>query len=377
METYRLLRRPTAKDLYSLWMERSSPYSLSIFISEDYYSSPRLTDNWDVIDFIAECVTRCKYLHLSGPRVCDGVPKQLACLNITIFPYLEGLFLSSGCFHSLKFDDTFSTLRFPNLRQLGISGAESGDVDQMVHLHNPLVTHLSCEKYLFERLRAVRPTEDFANLVELDVLLLWSLRNKKPPSPTPPKVVLKLPQLRILTISENFQLHQTAAFLRGICAPGVAVLKIVGDPLIPCDFLEPSQDFTFLEEFVNQSPGIQRLELAHNLFHCGNFMAPRSPLYQVPFIQLSITVRIRPWADSWTYHGETYKKKGLEVVYEMTHGESGLAQFFLTMLIGWSKEKTEQSVLGRTDVSAWKTSFWAGEAGNDYRRRRNQTLVRF
>lgn len=375
IETYRLLCKDTSENLYKLWMDRSSPYSLSIFVSEDYYSSHRLAENGDVTDFIAACATRCKYLHLSGPQVCDGVLKQLACSRDATFPYLEGLFLSSGCFHSLKLDDAIAGVQFPNLRQLGICGADNGRIDHMLHLHNPAVTHLSCDGYFFERLRADRPDSDFENIVELDVLLLLSSKNIKLAYPLPP--ALGLPRLRILTISENFQLEQTATFLGSISTPALATLKIVGDPLVPCDFLEPSQDFTFLETFVAQAPGIQRVELAHNLFHCTNFLSPKSKLHQVPFVQLTVTVRIRPWADCWTYHGDTYKKKGLEVAYEMSQGDAGLAQFFLTMLVGLSKDKSPEGGLGKRDVGSWKTAFWAGEAGKDHRRRRNQTLVRF
>lgn len=374
METYKLSLKDTAENLYSLWMERSSPYSLAIFISQDYYSGIRLTENLDVTDFIADCATRCKYLHLSGPQVCDGVLKQLACLKDTSFPYLEGLYLSSGCFHSLQLDDATSLVQFPNLRQLAICGADRGGIDHMLHLYNPLVTHLSCDGYFLDRLRAGRPVTDFANITELDVLLLLMLKSIKQISSL---ASLELPRLRILTISENFKLEQTASLLGSISTPALVILKITGDPLIPCDFLEPSQDFSFLEDFVAQAPGLQRVELAHNLFHCDNFLSPRSRLHQVPFVQLQVTVRIRPWADCWTYHGDHYKKKGLEVAYEMSKGESGLAQFFLTMLVGLSKDNNSEIGLGKRDLSAWKTSFWAGEAGKDHRRRRNQTLVRF
>ncbi|KAF5323974.1 hypothetical protein D9611_008240 [Ephemerocybe angulata] len=387
IETYRLLHTSSAMDIYNLWLDRSSPHSLSIFISEDYYSSPRLLDNEIIINFLADCVTRCRYLHLSGPRVCCGIPKQLACRESTVYPNLQGLFLSSGCFHALKLEGTLTSIRFPNLRQLGISGADTAGTEHLLQLYNPNITHLSCEGHFFERLRLDRPMEDFANLVELDVLLLWSKERATAHAPSPSSAEatyrLAFPRLRILTVSENFQLDQTASFLTCISTPSLAVLKITGDPLIPCDFLESSHDFTFLEDFVAQAPFLERLELTHNLFHCDTFFSPKSRLHAIPFVQLSVTVRIRPWADCWTYHGEGYKKKGLDVVYEMSQGETGLAQFFLTMLVGWAKAKgvegkADEGVgLGKRDVSTWKTSFWAGEAGKDYRKRRNQTLVKF
>ncbi|KAJ3499569.1 hypothetical protein NMY22_g19498 [Coprinellus aureogranulatus] len=381
METSRLICRDAAKKIYGLWMERTSPYSLALFVFEDYYSDAQLAEHPGVAEFIAKCAARCKYLYLSGPQVCEGVLKQLACLNDAIFPYLEGLYLSSGCFHSLKLDYAVSRIQFPNLRQLGVCGTDHGDIDHMRYLYNPLTTHLSCDGYLLERLLASRPGTDFNDLTELDVTLFSLSDDRNYPVPPPPQFnSLDLPQLKILTVSENYLLDRTASFLGSISSPALSVLKIQGSPLIPCDFLEPSQDLTFLEDFVSQTPLLKRLELSHNLFHCDNFLTPHSKLYQIPFVQLSVTVRIRPWADCWTYHGERYKKKGLEVAYEMSQGGTGPGQLVLTMLVGWSKEKEKggpEVGLGKRDVSAWKTSFWAGEAGKDHRRRRNQTLVRF
>lgn len=382
LETYRLLHSPTAIDLYKLWMDRSSPHSLSISISEDYYSTPRFTDNQTVIDFLSHSATRCRYLHLSGPRICADVPKRMTSEPGATFPHLEGLFLSSGCFHSLKLDKSLSLIRFPNLRQLGITGAGSAGIGNLLQVYNANISHLSCEDEVFRLLRDVFRPEDFCSLVELDIHLLWSRQPRDEGQFIgATRDILELPHLRILTVSENFQLDQTVSLLYTLSTPRLSVLKITGDPLVPCDFLEPAHDFSFLEDFLARTPSLRRLELTHNLFHCETFFDPQSRIHAVPIVQLSVTVRIRPWADCWTYHGERYKNKGLDVVYEMAQGEMGLAQFFLTMLVGWVRDVKGEPVsgmcLGKRDVSAWKTSFWAGEAGKDYRRGKNHTLVKF
>ena len=323
-------------------MERTSVGSLELWISEDCYSSPRLLERGGqghgdgrgggVVGFLAECAARAKFLHLSGPRVCVGVPWYLSqpsgqlltpAESITVmgcirgvqareFGNLQGLFLSSGCFGTLdpSLPPPFKHISLPNLRELGIVGipdAHPGGLEHLVHLFTEKLTHLKCEGAFWRRLRRAYGWEEkrrFESLRELEVEFLWSSKVdldvsgevelvmggyyasralSRTSSDDQDEERLVLPSLRHLCISESFALSQTAVFLEGIETPVLEVLEIAGDPVLPVDYYAASggeREWRWLEELVTRSGRLRRVELNHNAFHSASFLEGRCELDQ-------------------------------------------------------------------------------------------------